>query len=124
MKIVFQETKKSFVNSVKNPVNFVKKASLLLGLAVSLLLGGCAGMQPNGDVQQFHLIVTKRADYYKTSPDQPTPPDGRLDEGTRIRVLSMNGEHAKVETTYGLVVWISANDIGPAPTNTYQPTGG
>lgn len=101
----------------------IRKSVFICGLSISLFLAGCAGMQPNGDVQQFHLMVTKRADYYKTGPDQPTPPDGRLDEGTRIRVLSMNGENAKVETTYGLVVWISANNIGAAPDNTYLPNG-
>lgn len=97
---------------------------VICGLAFSFLLGGCAGMQPNGDVQQYHLIVTQRTEYFKTSPDQPTPPDGRLDEGTRIRVVQMSGEYAKVETTYGLQCWITSSNIGPAPVNTYQPTGG
>jgi len=113
-----------FVNWFNHSVNFVKKSALLVGLGFALVLGGCAGMQANGDVQQFHLVVTKRTEYYKTSPDQPTPPDGRLDEGTRIRVLQMNGESAKVETTYGLTVWISTSAIGPLQENTYQPTGG
>lgn len=113
-----------FVNWLNPSVNFVKKSALLLSLGFALILGGCAGMQANGDVQQYKLIVTKRTEYYKTSPDQPNPPDGRLDEGTRIRVVQMSGEYAKVETTYGLTVWISSLAIGPNQENTYQPTGG
>lgn len=104
----------------------LKSASIcvICGLLLGLVLTGCAGMQENGDVSQYTLIVTKRTEYFKTSPDQPTPPDGRLEEGTRLRVLQMNGENAKIETTYGMQVWINANAIGPMPVNTYQPTGG
>lgn len=102
-----------------------KSASIcvICGLILSLF-SGCAGMGPNGDVQQYTLIITKRTDFYKTSPDQPTPPDGRLEEGTRIRVLQMSGASAKIETVYGKVGWVSSSDIGPTPTDTYQPTGG
>lgn len=106
-----------------NPVFKSALICVICGLLLSFLTG-CAGMQANGDVQQYKLIVTKRTEYYKTSPDQPTPPDGRLDEGTRIRVLQMSGEYAKVETTYGLTVWISSMAIGANQENTYQPTGG
>jgi hypothetical protein len=109
-------------------VSLLGKNSALIcafcGLFLVSFLGGCAGMVPDGDMQQYTLIVTKRTDFYKNSPDQPSPPDMRLDEGTRLRVLSSSGEYVKIETVFGKVGWISSSDVGPMPVNTYQPTGG
>lgn len=109
-------------------VGFLAKRSvsicLICGVVLALFLGGCAGMQPDGDIQQYNLIITKRTDFYKSSPDQPTPPDMRLDEGTRLRILNSSGEYVKIETVFGKVGWVASSDIGPMPVNTYQPTGG
>jgi hypothetical protein len=111
-------------NWIRMTVDFIQAPALVMGLIVALSLVGCAGNGPNGDMQQYTLQITKRSEYFKTSPEQPTPPDGRLDEGTRVRVIQMSGEYSKIETTYGLQAWVSSFNIGPIQENTYQPTGG
>jgi hypothetical protein len=81
--------------------------------AIALLFSGCAGFKTN-NMQEFNLVTTARTPLYKSGPNQSTP-DARLEEGTRIRMLRMEGGSALVETTYGLQGYVSASDIKSAP---------
>ncbi|MES2309134.1 MAG: hypothetical protein V4507_09785 [Verrucomicrobiota bacterium] len=96
--------------------SFSKKFSSLLPyvvLVLSLILVGCAGFKTNNS-QEFNLITTTRTPLSKTGPLQTTP-DTYLEEGTRIRMLRMEGEYALVETTYGLQGYIEASVVKSAP---------
>ncbi len=94
---------------------------LLLIVALSLLLNGCAGFKTNNQ-QEFNLMVSTRSPLYKTGPNQTTP-DTYLEQGTRLRMLRIEGDSALVETTYGLQGYIAQSSVQAAgqepPRNQY-----
>ena len=87
----------------------------------ALLLSGCAGFKTDNQ-QEFNLMVSTRSPLYKTGPNQTTP-DTYLEQGTRLRMLRVEGDSALVETTYGLQGYIAQSSIQAAgqepPRNQY-----
>jgi hypothetical protein len=89
-----------------------------VGISIGLfaLLAACAGQGWSGkDAMQFDKMVTKRTEYYLTGPEQAAPPEGRFDEGTRIRIIAPDGSFVKVQSASGTTAYISADAIGEPP---------
>ncbi len=77
-----------------------------------LLITGCAGFKTENQ-QEFNLMASTRTPLYKTGPNQTTP-DTYLEQGTRLRMLRIEGDSALVETTYGLQGYISQSAVQAA----------
>lgn len=92
------------------------------GLAALLILGalltGCAGSSSSSG--EFNMIVVERTPLFQQGPQQQTPPDSYLERGTRIRIVSPEGNFAKIETVMGQSGFIAADAIGPAPNENSQ----
>jgi hypothetical protein len=103
------------------PFRLPQLFAFLFITSLVLLLSGCAGFKTDNQ-QEFNLMVSTRSPLYKTGPNQTTP-DTYLEQGTRLRMLRIEGDSALVETTYGLQGYIAQSSVQAAgqepPRNQY-----
>jgi hypothetical protein len=84
-------------------------------LSLSLLVN-CAGSGWSGsDAMQYNRMITRRTEYYVQGPQQAAPPDGRFDEGTRIRIIAPDGSYVKVQSASGTTAYVESSAIGELP---------
>jgi hypothetical protein len=92
----------------------LKALASLMGLALILLLGGCAGIPGSaGAEQSFTLMTTARTAFFANGPGELAP-ETYLEAGTRVRVMSSTGTMAHVQTVDGRTGWVAAGDVGAA----------
>ena len=69
-------------------------AALFVGLSSLALLPACTH------------IITQSAPYYEEGPNQPDPPEGDLQAGTKAWVLGSEGSYVRVWTDSGVNAWV------------------
>ena len=94
-------------------------ATLRVGLVclilIALLMGGCADSQHEHERPDVETssgpVISHDTVFYKTGPEQATPPDGTFKAGTRIEVIQEAGSYTLVRAQDGTEGYISSAAI-------------
>jgi len=57
-------------------------------------------------------VMFMNAEYYKSGPQQGSPPDGQFPAGTNVRILQNAGSYTLVESSEGVQAYVASDAIG------------
>jgi hypothetical protein len=96
---------------VRHPLEHCR--ALLAGGA--LLLAGCAGETFAPDAAPEFLVKHPQSPVYRLGPQQPSPPEARLDVNERVRMLRREFGYSLVQLADGRTGYIANDDVTAAP---------
>ncbi len=56
-------------------------------------------------------VVTQQVAYYKAGPQQAIPPDGKIETGTKVRIIRNAGSYTEIQTENGVRGYISSDSL-------------
>ena len=56
-------------------------------------------------------VITAESPYYVTGPQQGLPPEGKLNTGTRVRLIKASGSFSQVKTDAGVVAFVASESL-------------
>lgn len=93
-----------------------KSTSLLLtAFFFVLALSGCATSM--GEPGKYTSYMTEKEPLLEEGPQQTVPATKNISAGTRVHVVSMNGNYVLVESIYGDNGWVPSSSV-----KSYDPT--
>jgi len=92
------------------------RVGLVCLILMALFMGGCADSQCKEHEHEdsktsIGPVINSDSVFYKTGPQQATPPDGTFKTGTRVEVIRKAGSYTLVRAEDGREGYVSSDAI-------------